>query len=113
MNCGAIASRTFGRLGSAGGHRSAARAEIHLDKIREVLAGDLSYESVEQFLLQSLEVPRQRRPGGQAETKRRGVIFQPPLMRFRAELSLSVRFCGACRIRRCGFFRGFLFLFPG
>lgn len=68
MNCGAIASRTFGRLGSAGGHRSAARAEIHLDKMRELLAGDLSYESVEKFLLQSLEVKKQRRPeDGQKE----------------------------------------------
>lgn len=59
MNCGAIASRMFGRLGSAGGHRSAARAEIPLDVLKEHLAGDLSYEHVEHFLLQSLEVRRQ------------------------------------------------------
>ncbi|HPJ95843.1 MAG TPA: hypothetical protein PK022_00940 [Syntrophales bacterium] len=60
MNCGAIASRIFGRLGSAGGHRSAARAEIPLEALKEHLAGDLSYENVEHFMLQSLEVKRQR-----------------------------------------------------
>jgi nanoRNase/pAp phosphatase (c-di-AMP/oligoRNAs hydrolase) len=69
MNCGAIASRTFGRLGSAGGHRSAARAEIHLDQMRELLAGDLSYESVEHFLLQSLEVKKQQKPGTEEKEK--------------------------------------------
>jgi nanoRNase/pAp phosphatase (c-di-AMP/oligoRNAs hydrolase) len=68
MNCGAIASRTFSRLGSAGGHRSAARAEIHLDQLKEVLAGDLSYESVEHFLLQSLEVKKEpKKEVGQKE----------------------------------------------
>jgi nanoRNase/pAp phosphatase (c-di-AMP/oligoRNAs hydrolase) len=60
MNCGAIASRTFAHLGSGGGHRSAARAEIPLDALKEHLGGDLSYENVEHFLLQSLEVKRQR-----------------------------------------------------
>ncbi len=68
MNCGAIASRTFGRLGSAGGHRSAARAEIQLGQLKEVLAGDLSYESLEQFLLQNLEVKKERsRSSGEKE----------------------------------------------
>jgi len=63
MNCGAIAARTFARLGSGGGHRSAARTEIPLDILKEHLSGDLSYENVEHFLLQSLEVKRQHPRG--------------------------------------------------
>lgn len=78
MNCGAIASRTFGRLGSAGGHRSAARAEIPLEVLKESLAGDLSYESVEHFLLRALEVKRQYSRGG--EKKKRGDETPPFFM---------------------------------
>ncbi|NLN60518.1 MAG: phosphoesterase [Deltaproteobacteria bacterium] len=69
MNCGDIASRTFGHLGSAGGHRSAARAEIHLEKLKEILAGDLSCRNMEHFLLQSLEVKRQRLRGDGTKEK--------------------------------------------
>jgi nanoRNase/pAp phosphatase (c-di-AMP/oligoRNAs hydrolase) len=41
-DCGAIARRAFGQLGSAGGHRSAARVEIPLDALKGLLDDDLS-----------------------------------------------------------------------
>ena len=54
QNCGAIAQRAFGELGKGGGHRSAARMEIPLEKLKETLNGDLSQRSVERFLFRSL-----------------------------------------------------------
>ncbi|MBM4272021.1 MAG: phosphoesterase [Deltaproteobacteria bacterium] len=57
-DCGAIAKKAFGSYGSAGGHRSAARVEIHLDAIKDTLHGDLSQEAVGQFLVQRLRGKR-------------------------------------------------------
>ena len=59
QDCGSIAEKAFGKYGSAGGHKSAARVEIPLETLREVLQGEWSQESVEQFLVQRL---RQKRP---------------------------------------------------
>ena len=54
QDCGAVAERAFGIYGAAGGHRSAARVEIALDKFNETQTEDLSREAVDRFLLQSL-----------------------------------------------------------
>lgn len=53
-DCGTIARQAFGKYGSAGGHKSAARVEIPLDNLTEVLPPDFPQKSVEQFLLQRL-----------------------------------------------------------
>ncbi|HOJ50969.1 MAG TPA: DHH family phosphoesterase [Syntrophales bacterium] len=53
-DCGSIALRAFGKFGSAGGHRSAARVEIPLESLSEVLPADFPQRPVEQFLLQRL-----------------------------------------------------------
>jgi nanoRNase/pAp phosphatase (c-di-AMP/oligoRNAs hydrolase) len=58
QDCGAIAQKAFGTYGSAGGHRSAARVEIPLDTIKEVLHNDLSQEAVDHFLVQRLHRKR-------------------------------------------------------
>ena len=54
QDCGAIARKSFGNIGSAGGHRSAARVEIPLDTLRTALDDDLSQESIDRFLVQRL-----------------------------------------------------------
>jgi nanoRNase/pAp phosphatase (c-di-AMP/oligoRNAs hydrolase) len=54
QDCGAIARKSFGLFGPAGGHRSAARVEIPLDILRPLLDNDISPESVERFLVQRL-----------------------------------------------------------
>jgi hypothetical protein len=41
-------------LGTAGGHRSAARVEIPLETLKTVLDDDLSPEAVDRFLVQRL-----------------------------------------------------------
>jgi nanoRNase/pAp phosphatase (c-di-AMP/oligoRNAs hydrolase) len=61
-DCGAIAIRSFGNIGSAGGHRSAARVEIPLCTIKNILGDDLSQDAVDHFLVQHL-----RRKRGKAE----------------------------------------------
>jgi len=58
QDCGAIAKKAFGNYGSAGGHRSAARVEIPIGTIKEVLHDDLSQESVDHFLVQRLHKKR-------------------------------------------------------
>jgi nanoRNase/pAp phosphatase (c-di-AMP/oligoRNAs hydrolase) len=58
QDCGAIAQKAFGMYGSAGGHRSAARVEIPIDTIKEVLHNDLSQEAVDHFLVQRLHRKR-------------------------------------------------------
>ena len=54
QDCGSIAMKSFGNVGSAGGHRSAARVEIPLEALKTVLENDLSQESVDRFLVQRL-----------------------------------------------------------
>jgi nanoRNase/pAp phosphatase (c-di-AMP/oligoRNAs hydrolase) len=58
QDCGAIAIKAFGRYGSAGGHKSAARVEIPLDTLREIVSDDLSQEAVDHFLLNRLRRKR-------------------------------------------------------
>jgi len=53
-DCGTIARRAFGKYGSAGGHRSAARVEIPLENISEFIPPDFPQGPVERFLLQRL-----------------------------------------------------------
>jgi nanoRNase/pAp phosphatase (c-di-AMP/oligoRNAs hydrolase) len=53
-DCGAVARKAFGPLGSAGGHRSAARVEIPVETLRTALDGDLSQGVVDRFLVQRL-----------------------------------------------------------
>jgi nanoRNase/pAp phosphatase (c-di-AMP/oligoRNAs hydrolase) len=53
-DCGAIAGKSFGPFGTAGGHRSAARVEIPVETLKTVLGGDLSQETVDRFLVQRL-----------------------------------------------------------
>jgi nanoRNase/pAp phosphatase (c-di-AMP/oligoRNAs hydrolase) len=65
QDCGAIAKKAFGNYGSAGGHRSAARVEIPIDTIKEVLHHDLSQEAIDHFLVQRLH--RKRSLAGHAK----------------------------------------------
>ncbi|MDD1763001.1 MAG: hypothetical protein LUQ59_12290, partial [Methanothrix sp.] len=58
QDCGVIAKKAFGKYGSAGGHRSAARVEIPLDTIKEILHDDFSQETVDHFLVQRLHKKR-------------------------------------------------------
>ena len=53
-DCGAIAVRSFGGIGAAGGHRSAARVEMPLETIKGILGGDLSQDTVHRFIVQQL-----------------------------------------------------------
>ena len=57
-DCGAIAKKAFENLGSAGGHRSAARVEIPIETIKETLHNDISQEAIDQFLMQRLRGKR-------------------------------------------------------
>ena len=59
QDCGGIAARSFGNIGNAGGHRSAARVEIPIEALRTLLDNDLSQESVDRFLVQRL---RRKKP---------------------------------------------------
>ncbi|MDO9229491.1 MAG: DHH family phosphoesterase [Syntrophales bacterium] len=54
QDCGSIAMKSFGNIGNAGGHRSAARVEIPMETLRAALENDLSQESVDRFLVQHL-----------------------------------------------------------
>ena len=54
QDCGSIAMKSFGNIGSAGGHRSAARVEIPVETLKAALENDLSQESVDCFLVQRL-----------------------------------------------------------
>jgi len=58
QDCGAIAKKAFGNYGSAGGHKSAARVEIPLETIKDIVHNDLSEESIDHFLLQHLRGKR-------------------------------------------------------
>jgi nanoRNase/pAp phosphatase (c-di-AMP/oligoRNAs hydrolase) len=58
QDCGAIATKAFANYGNAGGHRSAARVEIPIDTIREVIGNDISQEAVDSFLIQRLRGKR-------------------------------------------------------
>jgi nanoRNase/pAp phosphatase (c-di-AMP/oligoRNAs hydrolase) len=66
-DCGAIARKSFGMFGTAGGHRSAARVEIPLEALKTVLDEDLSAESVDRFLVQRLR--RKDQPAVQGNAK--------------------------------------------
>jgi nanoRNase/pAp phosphatase (c-di-AMP/oligoRNAs hydrolase) len=59
QDCGAIARKSFGIFGTAGGHRSAARVEIPMDIFKALLDNDLSQEAVDRFLVQRLRRKRQ------------------------------------------------------
>lgn len=61
-NAGHLASQAFGRLGSAGGHTSSARAEIPLENLKH-LPGPLQTEAWEEFLINQVE-RRRRKPDG-------------------------------------------------
>jgi nanoRNase/pAp phosphatase (c-di-AMP/oligoRNAs hydrolase) len=58
QDVGAIAQKAFANYGNAGGHRSAARVEIPIEKIKEVLNNDLSQEAIDHFLMQRLRRKR-------------------------------------------------------
>ena len=58
QDCGAIAAKAFANYGNAGGHRSAARVEIPIDTIREVIGNDISQETMDRFLMQRLRGKR-------------------------------------------------------
>ncbi len=67
QDCGAIARKSFGIFGTAGGHRSAARVEIPMDILRAILDNDVSPEAVDRFLVQRLR--RKREPDVKAVGK--------------------------------------------
>ncbi|MBN1662149.1 MAG: DHH family phosphoesterase [Deltaproteobacteria bacterium] len=58
QDCGAIAAKAFERYGSAGGHKSAARVEIPLETLREIIGDDFSQGAVDHFLLNRLRRKR-------------------------------------------------------
>jgi nanoRNase/pAp phosphatase (c-di-AMP/oligoRNAs hydrolase) len=58
QDCGSIAKKAFAIYGNAGGHRSAARVEIPIETIKEVLHNDISQESIDHFLMQRLRGKR-------------------------------------------------------
>jgi len=60
-DCGAIAYRAFSKYGSAGGHRSAARVEIPLDNLEDILPSDFPQGLVEKFLIQRLRQKKWKR----------------------------------------------------
>ncbi|OHE24897.1 MAG: hypothetical protein A3J94_09345 [Syntrophus sp. RIFOXYC2_FULL_54_9] len=66
-DCGAIARKSFGTFGAAGGHRSAARVEIPLETLKTLLDDDISPEAVDRFLVQRLR--RKREPVEKANGK--------------------------------------------
>ncbi|HOF06368.1 MAG TPA: DHH family phosphoesterase [Syntrophales bacterium] len=69
QDCGNIAAMAFGKYGSAGGHKSAARVEIPMDTLKEVLPGEWTQESIEQFLVQRLRQKRQLKTRKKTATK--------------------------------------------
>ncbi|MCL2669555.1 MAG: bifunctional oligoribonuclease/PAP phosphatase NrnA [Syntrophaceae bacterium] len=69
QDCGAIARKSFGMHGTAGGHRSAARVEIPLETLKTILEDNLSQETVDKFLVQKLR--RKRAGGGKTNGKER------------------------------------------
>jgi nanoRNase/pAp phosphatase (c-di-AMP/oligoRNAs hydrolase) len=62
-NAGKMASKLFGDLGNAGGHRSAARAEIPLDNLRKRLRG-LTDEAIERWITRRIRGYRSHQPPG-------------------------------------------------
>jgi len=58
QDCGSIAKKAFATYGNAGGHRSAARVEIPIETIKEVLHNDISQEAIDHFLMQRLRGKR-------------------------------------------------------
>lgn len=54
-NAGRLASRAFGKLGSAGGHASSARAEIPLDRLHACLPSGSREDAWEDFLINQVE----------------------------------------------------------
>jgi nanoRNase/pAp phosphatase (c-di-AMP/oligoRNAs hydrolase) len=62
-NAGKMASKLFGDLGNAGGHRSAARAEIPLDNLRKRLRG-LTDEAIEKWITRRIRGYRTHQPPG-------------------------------------------------
>ena len=76
QDCGAIAKKAFGNYGSAGGHRSAARVEIPIDTIKELLHDDLSQDAVDHFLVQRLH--RKRNLSGPAKSLHKALPLITP-----------------------------------
>jgi nanoRNase/pAp phosphatase (c-di-AMP/oligoRNAs hydrolase) len=61
QDCGTIAQMAFRNYGTAGGHRSAARVEIPIDKIREIIGNDITQEAMDHFLMQRLRGKRNQK----------------------------------------------------
>lgn len=57
-DCGVIARKSFGIFGNAGGHKSAARVEIPLEVVKNLLHNDLSQDAVDRFLVHRLRSAR-------------------------------------------------------
>ncbi len=62
-DCGAVAEDAFGNLGNAGGHKSAARVEISLEKMKAIIPGELTPEAVNHFLVRRMRRSSGARPG--------------------------------------------------
>ncbi|HUH65779.1 MAG TPA: DHH family phosphoesterase [Syntrophales bacterium] len=58
QDCGAIAQKVFGNLGTAGGHRSAARVEIPIETVKQIVGSELSQETMDHFLMTRLRGKR-------------------------------------------------------
>ena len=54
-NVGRLAQRAFGRLGHAGGHRAAARAEVPLSALREIGLDPKDDEAMDRFVLKTIQ----------------------------------------------------------
>jgi len=55
QDCGALAQRAFGLYGKGGGHRSAARMEIPLSALQQMLNNKFSQQTMDHFLLDNLK----------------------------------------------------------
>ncbi|MGD8563222.1 MAG: DHH family phosphoesterase [Desulfarculaceae bacterium] len=58
-NAGKLTQKAFGELGSAGGHKAAARAEVPLGVLKDIL-GDIDDEIVGKFVIRRMQKPRTR-----------------------------------------------------
>lgn len=54
-NVGRLAQRAFGRMGSAGGHKAAARAEVPLTALREIGLDPEDDEAMERFVINTIQ----------------------------------------------------------
>jgi nanoRNase/pAp phosphatase (c-di-AMP/oligoRNAs hydrolase) len=74
QDCGAVAQKACGLIGQGGGHRSAARIEISVEVLKKELKGDLSQQSIDNFLAECLKKGQKTRIGKTSVKPEKGEI---------------------------------------